>query len=138
MKTQKEICIGLVGQGLLFQRLRCRLESLYQITPISQDAPSEHLAACTLIVSISDHWSPMTLRAINRCCLQAGVPLLPVYTRFGAGLLGPRVTPGEKGCISCAQLRELAAIEEEDERECIQQYFSQESSLAPQQSWLTS
>lgn len=138
MNMSKEICIGLAGQGLLFQRLLCRLESLYQINRIAQDAILEHFTACTLIVFVSDYWSPEALRAINRCCLQAGVSLLPVYTRFGAGLLGPWVTPGEKGCISCVQLRELAAIEEEDERECIRQYFSQEFSPAPQQSWLTS
>ncbi|GHO99698.1 SagD family biosynthesis docking scaffold protein [Reticulibacter mediterranei] len=138
MNTNKEIFIGLIGQGCLAQRLQRQLAPLYQIIPMSQEAPSEQFAACTLIVYVSDYWASEALRAVNRCCLQAGIPLLPVYTRFGEGILGPWVTPGEKGCISCTQLRVLGATEEEDERELIQQYLSEEYTFAPQQSWLTS
>ncbi|GCE28422.1 hypothetical protein KDA_39060 [Dictyobacter alpinus] len=109
--------IGLLGQGIIYQQMQRSLESLYRIIPLSMGSSLQDFTPCCLIVFCSDEWSPQTLLEINGRCLEAGVALLPLYTQFDKGIIGPYVTPDEKGCARCAESRRLGAISSQVERE---------------------
>lgn len=138
MQTNTDILIGLIGQGLLYEHIKHHLEYTYRTIEIDLVNNPLHCEACTVVVYCCDHWSPGTLQEINRGCMRSGVALLPVYTQFDQGIIGPLVIPWEKGCTSCAELRKLAAIGAEDERELVRQCLFQQRSLALLQPLLTS
>jgi ribosomal protein S12 methylthiotransferase accessory factor len=77
-------------------------------------------------------------QTINRRCIQAGVALLPVYTQFDEGIIGPCVVPHEKGCASCAELRKLGAASSEIDHELFYQYLYEVRKLLESQPWLSS
>src|SRR5581483_6220712 len=102
--------IGLIGNGLLSQHAKHHLADTYQMLPLTVESPFQQWTACSVIVYCSDVWSPRRLREINRRCLQTGVALLPVYTQFDEGVIGPCVLPHKQGCTSCAELRRSGAV----------------------------
>ncbi|GHO55378.1 TOMM precursor leader peptide-binding protein [Ktedonobacter robiniae] len=138
MSEKQNYSIGLIGQGLIHQQVKRHLENTYQIMPLATESSSQQLAACSIIVYCSDTWAPRTLRALNRRCLQADVALLPVYTQFDEGVLGPCVVPHKQGCVSCAELRKLGAASFEGDRELLHQYLSHEREPVASQPWLSS
>ena len=138
MDEHKVDLVGLIGQGLIYQKVKHHVESIYQTVPCTMESSPQQLAACKIIVYCSDTWSPRTLQEINRRCLQAGVALLPVATQFEEAVIGPCVVPHQQGCTSCAELRTLGAISAETDRELLHQYRSKERELAASQPWLSS
>src|SRR5579884_2843511 len=98
MKMNEDILIGLIGQGLLHESIKRYLKNIYRTIQVNLPDNPEHFTACTLAVYSSDHWSPGTLQEVNRCCIQSGAALLPVYTQFDKGVIGPWVIPAEKCC----------------------------------------
>lgn len=138
MKENKECSIGLMGQGLIYQNVKRHAESMYQIFTLPTESSIQQLATCNMIVYCSDIWSPRTLQEINHRCLQANVALLPVYTQFDEGIIGPCFMPHQKGCTSCAELRKLEATSSEFDREFLYQSLYQERELAIFQPWLSS
>ncbi len=138
MKEHKEYLVGLIGQGLIYQHVQRLVESSYQSVPCTATSSPEQLAACQIIVYCSDTWSPTTLQQVNRRCLQAGVALLPVYTHFDEGIIGPCVVPHTQGCTSCAELRLAGATSSDADRELLRHYRAQEREASVSQPWLTS
>ncbi|GCF09911.1 TOMM precursor leader peptide-binding protein [Dictyobacter arantiisoli] len=138
MREHRQYPIGLLGQGLIHQSVRRHLENSYPIIPLAMEASSQQLAAGKLIVFCSDIWTPQTLANMNCRCLQADVALLPVYTQFGAAIVGPCIIPKEKGCTDCAELRKLGAITSETEREFVRQHLYEERAPVVAQPWLSS
>jgi len=138
MRESKEHSIGLIGQGFIYQSVKRYAESIGQIIPFATASSPRQLATCQIIVYCSDVWTPRTLREINRCCLQAGVALLPVYTQFDEGVIGPCVFPQKQGCTSCAELRKSGAASFEADRQFLQQYLSKECVSVVCQPWLSS
>jgi len=138
MKKLKEYIIGLIGQGIIYQEIRRRVEELYQSVVLSAESSPQQLAICGIVLYCSDIWSPRVLQDINRRCLQAGVALLPVYTQFGECLIGPCVVPHESGCANCAELRKLGAASTEIDHELFYQYLYEERKLPDAQPWLSS
>src|SRR5689334_1981425 len=109
MRENKACSIGLIGQGLIYQSVKRHAEKIHQIIPFTTESFPQQLATCKMVVYCSDIWSPRTLQKINQSCLQANVALLPVYTQFDEGIIGPCLVPHKKGCTSCAELRKLEA-----------------------------
>jgi ribosomal protein S12 methylthiotransferase accessory factor len=93
---------------------------------------------CALLVYCSDIWAPAALRDINRRCLQAGVALLPIYTQFAEGMIGPCVIPQQAGCTSCAELRKSGAVSFTADRELLRTSLSQARPPVASQPWLSS
>ncbi|GER91516.1 SagD family biosynthesis docking scaffold protein [Dictyobacter vulcani] len=120
MSKIHEHTIGLLGQGLIHQQLHDSLKHTYRIIPLTLESPEPYFTSCHLIVFCADSWSPQTLLQINTRCLETGVALLPLYTRFDKGIIGPLVVPGEAGCARCAEFRSLGAISTQVERELCQ------------------
>jgi bacteriocin biosynthesis cyclodehydratase domain-containing protein len=59
-----------------------------------------------LLIVLIPHMEASTLDAINKGCLQAGTPWLPVDLFSGAFCaLGPLITPGTGGCYECYRSR---------------------------------
>ena len=138
MSEMQSHAIGLMGQGLIHQQVKRHLEKIYQVMPLTTESSSRQLADCSMIVYCSDTWSPRTLREVNRRCIHAGVALLPVYTQFDEGVLGPCVVPHKQGCASCAELRRLGATTFQGDRELLHQYLSHEREPVASQPWLSS
>lgn len=138
LSDDKELSIGLIGQGSIYQNVKCHVESTYRIIPCTAESTPEQFAVCRLIVYCSDTWSPKILQEINHRCLQSDVALLPVYTQFGEGIIGPCVVPQSKGCTSCAELRRLGATSSEAERELLRQYLYKGREMSVYQPWLSS
>lgn len=138
MRENKECSIGLLGQGVIYQNVKRHIESIYQIIPLAKQSTLQQFATCRFIVYCCDTWSPKTLQEINRSCLQSDMALLPVYTQFDKGLVGPCVIPQEKGCTSCAELRKLGATSSQVERELLHQYLYNEREMRVSQPWLSS
>lgn len=138
MKENNERPIGLIGQGLISQNLKRYGENIFQMVPLTIESVPQQLATCSMIVYCSDVWSPRTLQEINRLCLQAGVALLPVYTQFDEGIVGPCVLPRKQGCTSCAELRKAGAIPFEADRRLVYRCLSQECTPPATQPWLSS
>src|SRR6266446_383867 len=138
IKDSKEYSIGLIGQGVVYQNVKRHVESMYRIIPLARESSPRQFATCSIVVYCSDTWSPKTLQEINRRCLQSDVALLPVYTQFGEGIIGPCVVPQEKGCTSCAELRKFGATSSEAERELLHQYLYEEREPIVSQPWLSS
>lgn len=138
IREQDRFLIGLVGQGLIYQNLKQHLENSYHIVSCAAESAPQQLAGCSLIVYCNDVWSPISLQRINRRCLQAGVALLPVYTQFDEGIIGPCVLPRKQGCTSCAELRKTGATASEADRQLLYQYLSQERAPVAAQPWLSS
>lgn len=68
------------------------------------DLPEWETAAgnCSYIVAVLDRWIPELLRRVNRLCVRAKRPWLPVYPESEVRLLvGPFVVPGESACFDC-------------------------------------
>jgi ribosomal protein S12 methylthiotransferase accessory factor len=138
IQGSKEHSIGLIGQGAVYQNVKRRIESRYRIIPLARESSSQQFATCGIVVYCSDAWFPKTLQEINCRCLQSDVALLPVYTQFGEGIIGPCIVPQEKGCTSCAELRQLGATSSEAERELLHQYLYEEREPIVSQPWLSS
>ena len=138
MKENKQCSLGLIGQGHIYQNIKRYTENIYQIIPFTMESSPEQLATCKILIYCSDISSPMTLREINRHCLQANVALLPVYTQFGEGFIGPCVVPQKKGCTSCAELRKLGATASEADRELLHQCLHKKGEPVVSQPWLSS
>lgn len=137
MKEQKDV-IGLGGQGLIYKRVKHLVEGRYRIVPCDATSSPQQLAACRIVVYCSDTWFPTTLQQINRHCLQAGVALLPVYTHFDEGVIGPCVVPQRPGCTSCAELRTFEATSSDADRKLLHHYREQEHATGVAQPWLSS
>ena len=138
MREGKDRSIGLIGQGLIYQSVKRHMESMYQIIPFTMESSLQQFATCKIIISCSDIWSPRMLQEINQRCLQASVALLPVYTQFNEGIIGPCVVPQKKGCTSCAELRKLGATPSKVDCELLHQYLYEERDLVASQPWLSS
>jgi ribosomal protein S12 methylthiotransferase accessory factor len=138
MRDSNEDTIGLIGEGTIYQKVKCYVESTYRVIPFVKESSPQQLATCKLIVYCCDIWSPKTLQEINLRCLQADVALLPVYTQFAEGIIGPCVIPQEKGCTSCAELRKLGAISSAAERDLFYQYLYKDREMVIFQPWLSS
>lgn len=139
MNENNKHLLGLLGQGLIYQNVKRRVESMYQTTPFTMESSPQQLATCEIIVYCSDTWSPSTLQELNQRCLQAGVALLPVFTQFDEGVIGPCVIPHKQGCTSCAELRKLGATSSDAERELLHHALSkQHGGLLVSQPWLSS
>ena len=138
MKERQEHSVGLIGQGFLYQEVKRRVESMYQSMLFTPESSPQQLATCGIVVYCSDIWSPRMCQTINRRCLQAGVALLPVYTQFDEGIIGPCVVPREKGCANCAELRKLGAASLETDHELFYRYLYEERKLLEAQPWLSS
>lgn len=138
MNERRKPAIGLVGSGLIYQRVQRLLAGTYQVVPWDARRASRQGVTCALIVFCSDIWSPVALRETNRRCVQEGVALLPIYTQFGEGIVGPCVLPRTPGCTSCAELRKSGAISFAADRELLRAYLSQEHPPMASQPWLSS
>ncbi len=138
MTEDKDRSIGLIGQGLIYQSVKRHTENMYQIVSFTMESTVQQFATCKMIVYCSDVWSPRMLQEINQRCLQASVALLPVYTQFNEGLIGPCVIPHKKGCTSCAELRKLGATRSDVDRELLHQYLHKEHDPLVSQPWLSS
>ncbi|BCL84119.1 YcaO-like family protein [Ktedonobacteria bacterium brp13] len=137
MNVNKEHTIGLLGQGIIYQHMQRSIENVYQVIPLSMESPLQHFATCSIVVSCSDTWSPCTLQEINCRCLKAAVALLPIYTQFDKGIIGPCIVPGEKGCASCAEFRKLGATASDAECELLRQYLFTPYTTEISQPWLS-
>jgi ribosomal protein S12 methylthiotransferase accessory factor len=138
MRTIKECSVGLLGQGRIYQHVRGHVEGMYRVIPCTAESSPQQLAACGIVVFCGDTWSPRALQKVNRLCRQAGAALLPVYTQFDEGIIGPGVIPGEKGCASCAELRKLGAASSEAEHELLYHCLYAEQEPVVRQPWLSS
>ncbi|HLI69823.1 MAG TPA: TOMM precursor leader peptide-binding protein [Ktedonobacteraceae bacterium] len=138
MREREECLVGLIGRGLLYQNVRRHIESMYRFALFTAESSPQQLAACKIVVYCSDIWLPGVLREINRRCLQANVALLPVFTRFDEGIIGPCVIPQKQGCTSCAELRSVGTASSEVDREFLHRFCSKEHGPAVSQPWLSS
>ncbi|GHO41908.1 TOMM precursor leader peptide-binding protein [Ktedonospora formicarum] len=138
MSKNSTFSIGIIGQGLIRQHLERRLKALYRIIPLMPEHVYQHVVSCDLIVFCSDVWSPKALQAINKCSLQAGVALLPVFTQFDEAIIGPCVIPQKRGCSACAELRKLGATSLETDRALLYQYLFQDHPPVESQPWFSS
>lgn len=138
MADRKGQSVGLIGQGYIYQEVRRQVENRYRSMHFTLESAPQQLAACGIVVYCSDVWSPWTLRSTNQRCLQAGVALLPVYTQFAEGIIGPCVLPHARGCASCAELRKVGATATESDHALFTHYLSTEHSWPRSQPWLTS
>jgi ribosomal protein S12 methylthiotransferase accessory factor len=136
MNESRKPVIGLLGGGLIAHYVQRRLANACQVLPYNEVSGPE--MACALLVYCSDVWAPGTLRDINRRCLQAEVALLPIYTQFAEGMIGPCVIPRQAGCTSCAELRKSGAISFTADRELLRASLSQVHSPVTYQPWLSS
>ncbi|GER91512.1 SagD family biosynthesis docking scaffold protein [Dictyobacter vulcani] len=123
MNTRTEHTLGLLGQGSIYQQMLRSLENLYQILPLALDSPRQDFTRCRLIIYCADNWSPQALLQSNYRCIEAGVALLPLYTRFDKATIGPCVVPGQEGCARCAEFRKLGATSSYGERELLLQHL---------------
>jgi ribosomal protein S12 methylthiotransferase accessory factor len=138
MVERKAHSIGLVGQGWIYQEVKRQVEKAYHSVLLTAESSPHQLAGCEMVIFCSDNWSPWTLRDINQHCLQAGVALLPVYTQFDEGIVGPCVRPHAKGCASCAELRKVGAASSESDHELLARYLYTERQVPQSQPWLSS
>lgn len=137
MRENQKCSVGLIGQGVVYHYVKRHLESTYRIISCTTQSSPQQIALCGIVAYCSDSWSPRTLQEINLRCLQADVALLPVYTQFDEGIIGPCVIPQEKGCTSCAELRKLGTASSEADRELLRQYLYAKHEPIPQP-WLSS
>lgn len=138
MTEYPERPVGLLGEGRIYQRVRQHIESAYQVIPLSMESPLQQLTTCQIVVYCSDTWSPTRLQQINRRCRQTGVALLPVFTQFDEGMIGPCVLPSRQGCTSCAERRKAGATSFEPDRELLRQHLIREREQVVSQPWLSS
>jgi ribosomal protein S12 methylthiotransferase accessory factor len=138
MDDLKNHTVGLIGQGLIYQEIKQLVEHRFHSMHCSMDSTPQQLAACEIIVYCHDAWSPKMLQEVNQCCRQAGVALLPVYTQFAEGLIGPCVMPQQTGCANCAEVRKLGATASEIDHELCYQYLYEGRKPPTAQPWLSS
>jgi ribosomal protein S12 methylthiotransferase accessory factor len=131
--------IGLLGDGLLAQALRQKLESSYAVCILeSRDLSSEERVPCSLLILCDDSSDPLRQHEVNQQCLRHGLPWLRVCLDGGQGIIGPWVLPGEPGCVLCVQRRVQAARKEADEAALLQDLPGQpRASRSPAPGWLT-
>lgn len=131
--------IGLAGQGNISRCVRQHIEEeQHQIISCMPEDAAQQLAACDLIIYCSDTWAPQELQQLNRHCLLAQQPLLPIYTQFEKAIIGPCVVPHEKGCTSCAELCKFGTTYADTERELLHQFLYHELAPVAFQPWLSS
>lgn len=138
MQEQKEPVIGMMGKGLIYQHIKGHIEELYQVTSLNMACEERLLASCDMLVYCSDTWAPGKLQEVNQRCVQAGVALLPVWTQFEEGVIGPCVIPQQQGCATCAQVRTLGATASEADRKLLRHYLMREREHVTAQPWLSS
>lgn len=138
MNRNRKPLIGLVGSGQISRYVQRHLEDTCQVLPWEVADGSRIEQGCALVVYCSDVWAPGAMREINRRCLQAGVSMLPVYTQFDDGIIGPCVIPHTRGCTSCAELRKSGAVSFAADRELLRASLSRVCPPVASQPWLSS
>jgi ribosomal protein S12 methylthiotransferase accessory factor len=124
-----------LSAGLCIDHVRC-----YELTGVSHFLDLAGVAGDAdppqdgrVLVTASDGWD--CRECIQTLCAAHGTSWLPVRTELGRAVLGPFYTPGEAGCVQCAEQRRSLANEHYAARESVRQTYGQ---LADQpSSWLT-
>jgi ribosomal protein S12 methylthiotransferase accessory factor len=88
-----------------------------------------------VLVTASDGWDCRDYERIQALCAAHGTSWLPVRTELGRTVLGPFYTPGEPGCVQCAEQRRSLANEHYAARESVRQRYVQLTGQPS--SWLT-
>ncbi|HET8846762.1 MAG TPA: TOMM precursor leader peptide-binding protein, partial [Ktedonobacteraceae bacterium] len=137
MRDNQKGCIGCLGSGLLFQKVRQYLAQEYQLLSLSKEDLLHQGLQCSMIVYCADDWHFQTQLEINQRCLAMGIPWLRAYCEFGVGIIGPSVFPEETGCLLCVETRRLAAMTNASDFLQLRQ-ASDEEKHSKGQTWLTS
>ena len=88
-----------------------------------------------VLVTASDGWDCRGYERIQALCAAHRASWLPVGTELGRTVLGPFCTPGEAGCVQCAEQRRSLANEHYAARESVRRRYAR---LADEpSSWLT-
>lgn len=132
--------LGLLGQGTLMQICRPQLAALAPLIELDyRQLIEDTTPACSLLVAITDAWTPDMQQAVNAYSLGSGTPWLGLSVEFGQAWLGPCVIPGQTACAACADQRRITAQDNAADFEQIRVLFaSSERRMRPVVSWLTS
>lgn len=86
----------IIGEGQLYERL----------APLLSETPAPEGAALHLF--LSDAPTPTAWSEQQAASLAQGAAFLPIWLDGNELILGPWVTPGEPGCLRCAEIRRHA------------------------------
>jgi ribosomal protein S12 methylthiotransferase accessory factor len=129
--------IGCIGSGRLRQAVQSALSQEYQLFSLSREELVDQAPGCSLILYCDDQWHFQAQKEINQQCLAMGIPWLRAYCEFGVGIVGPYVFPAEAGCMVCAEIRRMLAMDDPAHYLALRQ-SSDEDKQTREQPWLTS
>ena len=125
--------VAIAGHGLLATAISESLSAgpcidhvrAYDLTGISGFLDRAGLAGdadppdSRVLVTASDGWDCRDYERIQALCAAGWTSWLPVRTELGRTVLGPFYTPGEAGCVQCAEQRRSLANEHYAARESV-------------------
>jgi len=142
--------VAIAGKGFLATAISESLSAdpcvdhvrVYDLTGVSDFLDRAELAGDgdlpqngRVLVTASDGWDCRDYERMRALCAAHRTSWLPVRTELGRTVLGPFYTPGEAGCVQCAEQRRSLANEHYAARESVRRRYAQ---LADQpSSWLT-
>jgi ribosomal protein S12 methylthiotransferase accessory factor len=106
--------VAVVGDGLLATAISAALGVVAVRSPDIE---------ASLLITASDGWDCRAYERIQAWCAEHRMPWLPVRTEVGRTVIGPYHTPGEAGCVSCAELRRSLADERFAVRQAVREKY---------------
>ncbi|MFB9474256.1 TOMM precursor leader peptide-binding protein [Nonomuraea salmonea] len=95
--------VALVGRGMLHEAIAAELSG---DRIVSRYATAEELTGSPgLLIAADDGWNTERTREMRAAATEFGVPWLRVRTELNRVVVGPLETPGQAGCVSCAERR---------------------------------
>lgn len=131
-------CIGLLGEGRLYQALIQQLTDCYCLKELQREALATNVEQCDLVITCHDSWCSALAEETRTLTEMQQVAWLPVYGEFGVGIIGPSTRPNVPGCFSCAEHRRLCAVEGMETFQRVRERSEEGDELIRTESWLTS
>ena len=116
--------IGLVGNGVLQERVAEELTPLYALT-LHPDLGGMIPKDTKLLLVIHDFWNPSIHKKAEEVAHELGINWLRGFLSFGEGVVGPLVRPDSEGCSQCADTRKMMAANDREDIWKIQQALSE-------------
>ncbi|MGR6919176.1 TOMM precursor leader peptide-binding protein [[Actinomadura] parvosata] len=98
--------VALIGRGILCDAIAEELDGW----SVRRYATAEHVSgAPALMIAADDSWNTARTAEVREAATDLGISWLRVRAELGRVVIGPFETPGQAGCVSCAERRRRRA-----------------------------
>jgi ribosomal protein S12 methylthiotransferase accessory factor len=126
--------VALIGRGLMRDAIAGQLAGNWQVS--CHDTAAQVSGGPCLLIAADDSWNTARTAEMRAAATALAVPWLRVRAELGQVVIGPMETPGDAGCVSCAERRRRRVRADQEGHRAIWRRHGQALRERPS-SWLT-